>query len=127
METTRALELAQSQGLIAVEMLTRPQTDWQRKVSKLGQCRYIEHYARLAAHYAHVALDDNGYEQAKTDARAIAAVPDLIEALQLADGIITQHNLLSTASEQDRCDTLNRLFDWFNGPRLAALRKAGVL
>ncbi|MYM92360.1 hypothetical protein [Duganella vulcania] len=39
----------------------------------------------------------------------------VIDALKASDHIITQHNLMSTASQQDVAATLNRLFDWRNG------------
>lgn len=41
-------------------------------------------------------------------------VETLHHLLQLASGIVQQHNLLSTASDQERCDTINRLIDWWN-------------
>ncbi len=56
--------------------------------------------------------------------RLCSAAPDLLKACLEAQDIIRQHNLLSTASEQDRRETLERLFAWMNGPRLAAIAKA---
>jgi hypothetical protein len=42
-------------------------------------------------------------------------------ALQAAAGIFRQHNLLSTASDEDRRETLERLFTWWNYIALVAL------
>lgn len=42
------------------------------------------------------------------------------KAIVSADAIVTQHNLLSSATDAERAATLSRLLDWLNGPRLLA-------
>ena len=37
-----------------------------------------------------------------------------LNALVLAEGIVRQHNLLSTASQRDKDETLKRLLTWWN-------------
>lgn len=43
------------------------------------------------------------------------------EAVVSADDIVTQHNLFSSATDVQRMETLGRLLDWMNGPRLLAM------
>ena len=50
-----------------------------------------------------------------------AAEPSLTEALWLAKGIVRQHNLLATASDEERRETIERLIDWWNLIALPAL------
>lgn len=65
---------------------------------------------------------DDHRPELMANARLIAAAPELLEALEQAGDIVQQANLLSTASDADRRATIQRLVNWLNGPRLAALR-----
>jgi hypothetical protein len=49
------------------------------------------------------------------------------EALQLATGIVRQHNLNVTASDAERMATLDRLVDWLNYVAYPALSQDNEL
>ncbi len=83
--------------------------------------------------YLHEAIKaalENGFRWARTDGEHAVfervvefETPEPVEmlsALRAAAGIVRQHNLF-TASEQDRTDTLNRFFTWWNYVALPAL------
>ena len=60
----------------------------------------------------------------KKDARLIAAAPDMFAALQQVKAkVLTQHNFLSTATDQERRDALEHLIDWWNGDVVPLLAK----
>ncbi len=61
---------------------------------------------------------------ADANARLIAASPTLYSVLARAKNIVQQHNLLSTASDQERQETIARLIDWWNNEAILALRLA---
>lgn len=48
--------------------------------------------------------------------RALDGAPSALEVLQAfhAGRVIRQHNLFSTATEEEQRDTLHRVFDWWN-------------
>lgn len=70
-------------------------------------------------------VDGRGWDIRHERAKDLAnAAPDLLEALKAAEGIIQQHNLLSTDTDDDRLATLVRLIHWWNHVALPALRRA---
>lgn len=66
----------------------------------------------------------NGPDE-ENNAHLIAASPALYGVLRRAKNIMRQHNLLSTATDQERLDTIARLVNWWNNEALPALRLAG--
>jgi hypothetical protein len=60
-------------------------------------------------------------EQTEANANLIAVAPGLYSTLLAAGNIVRQHNLLSTATDQERRETIERLIDWWNLVALPAL------
>lgn len=76
----------------------------------------------------HIVRDQRGELVAafvtKQDAITGAAAPRLLYALKQAESVIQQHNLLSTASEQERRDTISRFTNWWNTIVVPAIAEA---
>lgn len=49
---------------------------------------------------------------------------DLLQALKSARHIVRQHNLLSTATDQERRETIARLTRWWNETAWPAIERA---
>ena len=62
--------------------------------------------------------------EGEANARLLASAPKLLLALELAEMIITQHNLNSTASREERSATIERQIDWWNMVAMPAIAKA---
>jgi len=58
------------------------------------------------------------------NARLIAATPELLDALEKAKDCFTGHNLLSTASEEERNQTIKNFLQWWNYEAIPAIQKA---
>lgn len=68
----------------------------------------------------------HGNSQAKkADAQLIEAAPDLLATLKQAGDCFGQHNLLSTATDEERREALKRFFTWWNHAAISAITKAG--
>jgi hypothetical protein len=48
----------------------------------------------------------------------------MLNALRSAGEVVQQHNLLSTATEAERKDTISRHIDWWNNTALPAMSLA---
>ena len=63
-------------------------------------------------------------DEDRANARLIAAAPDMFAALQQVKAkVLTQHNFLSTATDQERRDALEHLIDWWNSDVVPLLAK----
>ncbi len=60
----------------------------------------------------------------EANARVIAVAPELLAVLKEAHNVAQQHNLLSTATDLERLQTLKRFLDWWNYSALPAIAKA---
>lgn len=67
--------------------------------------------------------DESANEQ-DANARLIAAAPELLAILEKAKGCFTGHNLLSTATLEERLKTINNFLDWWNNEAIPVIEKA---
>lgn len=60
----------------------------------------------------------------KANAPLIAAAPELLEVIEKAKNCFTGHNLLSTATEEERLQTIENFLNWWNREAIPAIEKA---
>ena len=69
-------------------------------------------------------IENTSLRSVNTELHRRLAADDMLKALQAAEQIVSQHNLLSTAGEQERRDTIERCITWWNETAVPAIDRA---